>query len=426
MLKISVITVSYNAAATIEQTMLSVLNQTYPNVEYIVIDGGSTDGTVDIIKKYAHRLAYWVSEPDGGIYDAMNKGIAHASGDYINFMNAGDTFYKTDTISSVFLKSSQNADVIYGDAIEKDTRNNLIYKPALNDLHLLSRSPIYRHGASFTKAIVHKKVLFEVDKTDRYGFALDYLHIYTLFRQNCKFEKVDAIVMIYEKEGVSANNFKGAIYDYRITHQNRKFIIKDWIRLNLLLLIYSIRNIRLFHIIEKLFFYFTVFILNDVVSYIPCHYLRILYCKLIGIKIGKSTTVNMHQYILEPSRLSIGNNTHINRGCILDARGFLSIGDSVSISYNVAIMTGSHDSMSPTFSGRHLPIFIEDYVWIGVGAKILNDVRIGRGAIVAAGSVVTKDVPPYSIVAGIPAKPIGERIKELDYKCSLGKLFLFI
>lgn len=73
-MKISVVTVCYNAADTIEKTMLSVLNQTYHDIEYIIIDGGSTDGTVEIIRKYADRIAYWVSEPDKGIYDAMNKG----------------------------------------------------------------------------------------------------------------------------------------------------------------------------------------------------------------------------------------------------------------------------------------------------------------------------------------------------------------
>ena len=103
---ISVVTVSYNAVSTIEQTILSVINQTYPNVEYIIIDGGSTDGTVDIIKKYADKIAYWVSEPDKGIYDAMNKGVVVATGEWINFMNAGDIFTDSDVIDKLLHRIS--------------------------------------------------------------------------------------------------------------------------------------------------------------------------------------------------------------------------------------------------------------------------------------------------------------------------------
>jgi glycosyltransferase involved in cell wall biosynthesis len=83
---VTIVTVSYNVVSTIERTILSVVNQTYSNIEYIIIDGGSTDGTVDIIKKYMDKIAYWVSEPDKGIYDAMNKGILMAKGQWINFM----------------------------------------------------------------------------------------------------------------------------------------------------------------------------------------------------------------------------------------------------------------------------------------------------------------------------------------------------
>ena len=85
---ITVVTICYNAVDTIEETIKSVIEQTYPNIEYIVIDGGSKDGTVDIIKKYQDKISYWVSEPDRGIYDAMNKGTMKANGRWINFMNS--------------------------------------------------------------------------------------------------------------------------------------------------------------------------------------------------------------------------------------------------------------------------------------------------------------------------------------------------
>lgn len=115
---ISVITVCYNAVANIEETMLSVLNQRYDKVEYIVIDGGSKDGTLDVIKKYANKLAYWISEPDKGIYDAMNKGIAKATGDWINFMNAGDKFINEEVLNKSFVsRYSDDVDILYGDVI---------------------------------------------------------------------------------------------------------------------------------------------------------------------------------------------------------------------------------------------------------------------------------------------------------------------
>ena len=89
---ISIITVVFNDKYGLEETILSVLSQTSENIEYIIIDGGSNDGTVDVIKKYEKSIDKWISEPDNGIYDAMNKGIALASGGFINFMNAGDVY----------------------------------------------------------------------------------------------------------------------------------------------------------------------------------------------------------------------------------------------------------------------------------------------------------------------------------------------
>lgn len=111
---LSVITVVYNNVDHVERTLLSVLNQTYPHMEYIVIDGASTDGTLQVIEKYKHRIAKLISEPDKGIYDAMNKGLTLATGDYVLFMNSGDEIYSPETVAHVFA-SADNADIYYGE-----------------------------------------------------------------------------------------------------------------------------------------------------------------------------------------------------------------------------------------------------------------------------------------------------------------------
>lgn len=120
---LSVITVVYNNAADIEQTMLSVLNQTYGGIEYILIDGQSTDGTMQIIEKYKDRLAKFISEKDKGIYDAMNKGLALATGDYVLFMNSGDEIYAADTVANV-ISSVKDADIYYGETEMIDQQGN--------------------------------------------------------------------------------------------------------------------------------------------------------------------------------------------------------------------------------------------------------------------------------------------------------------
>jgi glycosyltransferase involved in cell wall biosynthesis len=111
---LSVITIVYNNARDIERTMLSVINQTYSNIEYIVIDGKSTDGTLQIIEKHQSRIAKLISEKDQGIYDAMNKGLAIATGDYVIFMNSGDEFFEPTTVHEVFA-TSPDADIYYGE-----------------------------------------------------------------------------------------------------------------------------------------------------------------------------------------------------------------------------------------------------------------------------------------------------------------------
>jgi glycosyltransferase involved in cell wall biosynthesis len=111
---LSIITIVYNNVRDIERTLLSVLNQSYAHIEYIVIDGASSDGTLEVIQRYQDKLSKVVSEKDAGIYDAMNKGLALASGDYVLFMNSGDELYAPDTVENVFATAS-NIDIYYGE-----------------------------------------------------------------------------------------------------------------------------------------------------------------------------------------------------------------------------------------------------------------------------------------------------------------------
>lgn len=113
--KLSIVTVVYNSINLIEDTILSISEQTYPNIEYIIIDGGSTDGTVDIIKKHGEKIAFWSSTKDKGLYDAMNKGLERATGDYVWFINSGDLIYDKHTAENIFSSKTSYADVYYGE-----------------------------------------------------------------------------------------------------------------------------------------------------------------------------------------------------------------------------------------------------------------------------------------------------------------------
>ena len=159
------------------------------------------------------------------------------------------------------------------------------------------------------------------------------------------------------------------------------------------------------------------YMINDVLPHIPFWRIRKAYLRLIGMKIGKGSFIMKHNYFQAPQTIVIGEYTHINRGCLLDGREPIVIGNNVSISHNVNIVTGGHNYQSPEFAGRFLPIQIDDYVWIGIGCTILQGVHIGKGAVVCAGAVVTKDVGSYQVVAGVPAKPVGVRNKDLNYHC---------
>ncbi len=194
---ITVITVVFNGVKTLEETIKSVINQTYPNVEYIIIDGGSTDGTLDIIKKYEDAIDYWVSEPDKGIYDAMNKGINLATGMWINFMNAGDHFYNP-IVLSLFLNSKDKDHMIYGNALLTP-----INKMQCQKLWHLNPVKQIIHQSVFMPVTFHKINKFDYSK---YKIMADYAIIRKFIIKNpSNIKYCNAVICDYDYNGISTN-----------------------------------------------------------------------------------------------------------------------------------------------------------------------------------------------------------------------------
>lgn len=225
---VTVITVVWNDVKHIEETMLSVLNQTYPNVEYLVIDGGSTDGTVDVIKKYADRLAYWCSEKDGGIYPAMNKGVSHATGEWVNFMNSGDMFADNKVLEDIFTPSSHLNTITSSHYLIGGNTINFFADGHEEIHHASPASAIpthlpFSHQASFIRREVCK---FDTD----YRYAADYAlfyHIYYKYGEQ-SVKVVDREIARYKQEDsttmVNVKQVKGEYLSIQSYHPSWRWV----------------------------------------------------------------------------------------------------------------------------------------------------------------------------------------------------------
>ncbi|MFL5817534.1 MAG: acyltransferase [Conexibacter sp.] len=159
-------------------------------------------------------------------------------------------------------------------------------------------------------------------------------------------------------------------------------------------------------------------VLNHGVNHIPFVGARMRAYRAFGVGFEDiaCTTIMLGAEVWSPCELTIGARSIVGRGCLLDARGGIGIGRDVNIGSDTILMTAKHEVQDPDFAASYAPIVLGDRVWIALRATILGGVTIGEGAVVAAGAVVTRDVPPFTIVAGTPAIPIGERTHELRYE----------
>lgn len=208
---VTIITVVLNGEKNLENTILSVIQQSYSNIEYIIIDGRSRDKTINIIEKYKGFVDFWISEPDNGIYDAMNKGIVLASGDWINFMNSGDSFYSNNSVEEIFgSKDYEDVEVIYGDHLVgyPSGRVRRVSAGSIDDLWKGSQ---FCHQASFVRSEYHKARQFNPDLR----LVADFDFFYKAWREGVTFKKIEIPLAICASGGVSDKRRLDVILGWR-------------------------------------------------------------------------------------------------------------------------------------------------------------------------------------------------------------------
>ncbi|MBT3749124.1 MAG: glycosyltransferase [Bacteroidetes bacterium] len=208
--KVSIITVVYNAGALLEKTIANVLAQSYANIEYLIIDGASTDTTLEIIRKYEDKIDFWSSEPDTGLYDAMNKGIKAATGDYVWFINAGDTIYKTNTCENIFKPSHKWSDIYYGDT--------MIVDEAYQEIGLRRlRPPGQLTWKSFQKGMLvcHQSILVKLEIADlfdlKYKHSADFDWVIKALKKTKSIRNTQQVLSAFLDGGQSKHNIKTSL-----------------------------------------------------------------------------------------------------------------------------------------------------------------------------------------------------------------------
>lgn len=213
--KISIITITYNAEKFIEKTIMSVSEQSYENIEYIIIDGNSTDETLKIIDKYSKYVDILVSEGDNGIYDAMNKGLEKITGNWVNFLNAGDTFYNSDILSKLFSNVDENCSLIYGDWYNINQKGSIRYIKAMPELSLKT---LKKHFQMNHQSLFVKYNNLPSYQSDRYQIKADYQWVIDIVKKLKKksIVYINEPLVYYDIEGISAKyilqNLKEYVY----------------------------------------------------------------------------------------------------------------------------------------------------------------------------------------------------------------------
>ena len=217
MAKYTIITINYNNGKELCRTIESVINQTFRDIEYIVIDGGSTDESVDIIKQHASHINFWVSERDNGVYHAMNKALQHAHGEYVNFMNSGDSFYSPRVLEEID-RLIGDADILFGNVCDPESGRIYGGVPVSSEVTLLTlKKEILCHQGTFYRRRIFDR--YPYDESLR--LIADWkVNVQAIVLDHCKVKVVDTLVANYDLTGMSSTQS-------RLHEEERKRVMKE-------------------------------------------------------------------------------------------------------------------------------------------------------------------------------------------------------
>lgn len=419
---INIIIAIYNGEDCLTETLNSLNDQTCKSFRVIVVDGGSTDNTLCIVNKYSNMIDVCISEPDRGIADAWNKGLRHVSSGWVLFLNAGDIIHRDHIYRVTRLINEKNLSgdiVLYCDVLKFTAEGEVVS-------HIKGTSPTnkkimlgsigFAHPGSITSFSCFARV-GNFDENIKIAIDTDWL--LRAFTSGVCFEGFKSTAYMAE-DGLSNRMFRRAIAEFYVSAHRLGLVSRTKMYIFSMLLP-KLRKIvhvsrKFVHPILRTLKHLLLFCVNAVSNLIVFHSLRIIIYKLIGFKLGRKCSIGYGFGFYRVGNIAIGEFSVINRNCLFDNRGKISIGDNVSISRNVSIFTGGHEVHSPFFEMTIKQVRIEDHVVIFSGAMIMPGVTIGSGAVVFSGAVVTKDVEPNSIVAGVPAQKIGVRQAKPIYR----------
>jgi acetyltransferase-like isoleucine patch superfamily enzyme len=411
---ISVIIAVRNAECTLRVTIESLLAQSVQDFEIILIDGASTDATLDIAKMFSNEIKVLLSEPDSGIADAWNKGLRCASGKWIMFLNAGDMLHTDHFLRALpLLTKVQNEPIVlYCDVLKFNSRGEsvAIIRGKMPDIKIINKGGIgFGHPGSLASAKCFEQIGgFNLDLR----IAIDTDWLLRAFKAGYRFQYFASTAYMSEG-GISDRNFSDAIKEYFSCAMGLGLVAPWYARLAVFLLpqfrmvlhVYRAKLRNLLRIVKHA----AIFFANGIESLLPFFWLRRVYFYLLGFHLAGRSSIGLGFKFYKRGHISIGEGSVINRSCLFDNRDQIKIGKQVSIARDVSIFTAGHDAQSPLFEMTTAPVSIDDHVVIFAGAMVMPGVHIGYGAVVHAGAVVTRDVDSMAIVGGVPAKIVGRR-----------------